>query len=70
VILPEYSHLEIVPYEEERQIWDTIVKINMDIIPYKKKSELTRGGLRWPASLGQDRGNIKIGFRYPQGVWC
>jgi len=26
--------------------------------------------LRWPPSLGQDRGNIKVGFRYPQGVWC
>jgi len=26
--------------------------------------------LRWSPSLGQDRGNIKVGFHYPQGVWC
>jgi len=25
--------------------------------------------LRWPPSLGQDRGNVKSGYRYPQGVW-
>jgi len=28
------------------------------------------GQLRWTPSLGQDRGNIKSGSRYPQGVWC
>jgi len=27
-------------------------------------------GLRWTPSLGQDRGCIKSGYRYPQGVWC
>jgi len=27
-------------------------------------------GLRWTPSLGQDRGNVKVGFRYPQWVWC
>jgi len=26
--------------------------------------------VRWTPSLGQDRGNIKSGSRYPQGVWC
>ena len=26
--------------------------------------------VRWSPSLGQDRGNIKSGSRYPQGVWC
>jgi modification methylase len=26
--------------------------------------------LRWTPSLGQDRGNVKSGSRYPQGVWC
>ena len=26
--------------------------------------------LRWSPSLGQDRGCIKIGSRYPQWVWC
>lgn len=26
--------------------------------------------MRWPPSLGQDRGYIKVGFHYPQGVWC
>jgi len=26
--------------------------------------------LRWAPSLGQDRGNIKVGSRYPQWVWC
>ena len=25
--------------------------------------------MRWTPSLGQDRGNIKVGFHYPQGVW-
>ena len=25
--------------------------------------------VRWPPSLGQDRGYIKSGSRYPQGVW-
>jgi hypothetical protein len=28
------------------------------------------GCLRWTPSLGQDRGYIKIGSRYPQGVCC
>ena len=26
--------------------------------------------LRWTPSLGQDRGYIKSGYCYPQGVWC
>jgi ferredoxin len=26
--------------------------------------------MRWTPSLGQDRGCIKSGPRYPQGVWC
>ena len=26
--------------------------------------------IRWPPSLGQDRGNIKSGSRYPQGIQC
>jgi hypothetical protein len=27
-------------------------------------------GVRWTPSLGQDRGNVKVGSRYPQWVWC
>ena len=30
---------------------------------YGEVSEL--GGVKWTPSLGQDRGNIKIGSRYP-----
>ena len=30
----------------------------------------TVGFMGWTPSLGQDRGNIKVGFRYSQGVWC
>jgi len=35
-----------------------------------KKIQPKLGGMRWTPSLGQDRGNIKSGSRYPQGVWC
>lgn len=27
-------------------------------------------GMRWTPSLGQDSGDIKVGSRYPQWVWC
>ncbi len=35
----------------------------------RKKKGIVRN-VRWTPSLGQDRGNVKVGFRYPQWVWC
>ncbi len=53
---------------EEQECLDSfhIVKVGIELILDEKLQEL----LRWPPSLGQDRGNVKIGSRYPQGVWC
>ncbi|HEX74694.1 MAG TPA: hypothetical protein G4N93_06060 [Dehalococcoidia bacterium] len=46
--------------------------LDPSVIPCPRPLEVTRDqllSLRWTPSLGQDRGYIKIGFRYPQGVW-
>ncbi len=34
------------------------------------KDFMEAGKVRWTPSLGQNRGDIKSGSCYPQGVWC
>ncbi len=38
------------------------------IINKLREAEILLSKVRWTPSLGQDRGYIKSGYRYPQGV--
>ncbi|MEK0340176.1 MAG: hypothetical protein QQN46_08175, partial [Nitrosopumilus sp.] len=40
-----------------------------DFLPEHNVFNLYFGGMRWTPFLGQDRGDIKIGSCYPQGIW-
>jgi len=40
------------------------ITVHIQELPFTTKDDL-----RWTPSLGQDRGIIKVGFRYPQWIW-
>ncbi len=55
------------PYTAYKDIKDILAKATRKLVIVDPYVDST---LRWSPSLGQDRGYVKIGSRYPQGIRC
>jgi len=61
-----------------RYCFDKVVENDVDEVfreRWRRYRELNRDkylarNMRWTPSLGQNRGNVKVGSHSPQWVWC